>query len=105
MKCKTLEGVLKLSPGAGINNSTLSDMAAGFLAALANADAAIPVEIDLLETADADSGTLKFLLAASRDCHQRGSKLSVRTGSKTGELLQFVSMARHMDLIIEEPSQ
>ena len=77
----------------------------GLLAALSNAEAGTQVEIDLLETADADSGTLKFLLAASSDCRQRRLKLTVRAGGKTGELLQLTSLARHMNLILEEPSK
>jgi anti-anti-sigma regulatory factor len=105
MTCTDHHGILKVSPGAAVDTSTLSGMAAGLLAALSNAEAGTPVEIDLLETADADSGTLKFLLAASSDCRQRRLKLTVRAGGKTGELLQLTSLARHMNLILEEPSK
>ena len=105
MICNDHNGILKVSPGGAVDTSTLSEMAAGLLAALANAEAGTPVEIDLLETADADSGTLKFLLAASSDCRQQGLKLSVRAGGKTGELLQLTSLARDMNLIVEEPSK
>jgi anti-anti-sigma regulatory factor len=105
MTCTDHHGILKVSPGGAVDTSTLSGMAAGLLAALSNAEAGTPVEIDLLETADADSGTLKFLLAASSDCRQRRLKLTVRAGGKTGELLQLTSLARHMNLILEEPSK
>jgi hypothetical protein len=105
MTCKDHHGILKASPGAAVDASKLSEMAAGLLAALSNAGAGTPVEIDLLKTADPDSGTLKFLLAASHDCRQRGLKLAVRAGGKTGELLQMTSLARHMNLILEEPSK
>jgi len=105
MTCKDHHGILKASPGSAVDASTLSAMAAGLLAALANADAGMPVEIDLQETADADSGTLKFLLAASHDCRQRGLKLAVCAGGKTGELLQLTGLAHHMNLILEEPSK
>jgi anti-anti-sigma regulatory factor len=105
MTCKDHHGILKASPGGAVDASTLSEMAAGLLAALSNAGAGTPVEIDLLETPDPDSGTLKFLLAASQDCRQRGLKLAVRAGDKTGELLQLTSLARHMNLILEKPSK
>ena len=65
MTCTDHHGILKVSPSRAVDTSTLSAMAAGLLAAFANAGAGTPVEIDLLETADADSGTLKFLLATS----------------------------------------
>ncbi len=65
MTCTDHHGILKVSPSGAVDTSTLSAMAAGLLAAFANAGAGTPVEIDLLETADADSGTLKFLLATS----------------------------------------
>lgn len=105
MKCKTQNGVLKVSPDAAIDRSTLSETAAGFLAVVSKADLGMPVELDLLDTIDADSGTLKFLLAASNHCRQRGLKLAVRAGAKTGELLQLANMARHMELILEEPTK
>lgn len=105
MKCKTQKGILKIFPDVAIDSSTLPDIAVGFLAAIAKADAGMPVEISLLETAEADSGTIKFLLAASVDCRQRGLKLAVRAAGKTGDLLQTASMARHIDLILEEPSK
>ena len=105
MTCTDHHGILEVSPGGAVDTSTISVLAAGLLAALSNAGAGTPVEIDLLETADADSGTLKFLLAASNDCRQRGLKLAVRAGDKTGELLQLTSLTRHMNLILEEPSK
>ena len=105
MTCTDHHGILKVSPGGAVDTSTLSALAAALLAALANAGAGTSVEIDLQETADADSGTLKFLLAASNDCRQRGLNLTVRAGGKTGELLQLTSLASHMNLILEEPSK
>ena len=105
MKCETQKGILKVTPGAAIDNSTLQAMATELLAAIANLEKGMPVEISLLETTEADSGTIKFLLAASVDCRQRGLKLAVRAAGKTGDLLQTASMARHIDLILEEPSK
>lgn len=105
MTCKDHHGILQASPDGAVDTSTLSASTAELLAALSKATAGTPVEIDLLKTADADSGTLKFLLAASHECRQRGLKLTVRAGGKTGELLQLTSLARHMNLVLEEPSK
>ena len=104
MKCKNQKGIFKVTPGASIDNSTLSEMAPAFIAALGKAGEGTLVEIDLLETMDADSGTIKFLLAAASECAQRGLKFAVRSSGKTGELLHIANMARHMDLNTEDPS-
>jgi hypothetical protein len=105
MKSKNQKGIFKVSPGASIENSTLSEVAPAFIAALGKASEGSVVEVDLLETMDPDSGTIKFLLAAASECQQRGLKFAVRASGKTGELLQIVNMARHMGLNIEDPSK
>ena len=105
MKCKNQKGIFKVTPGGPIDNSTLSEMAPAFISVLGKADEGTLVEIDLLETVDADSGTIKFLLAAASECRQHGMKFAVRASGKTGELLQIANMARHMDLNTEAHSK
>ena len=65
----------------------------------------MPIEIDLSDTESADSGTIKFLLAAANDCRQRGFSPGARATGGTGKLLRLLNMDRHLSLITEEVSK
>lgn len=99
MKSKNQKGLLRISPGGPINRSNLAEMATAFQANLAKASEGIPVELDLTETEDVDSATLNFLLAASVECSEAGSRLSVLAHPKTADFLNLLKMTRHAEII------
>lgn len=105
MKTKTQKGTLKITPAGPVNAATLDSVSSDFLESLKKATGAMPVEIDLSDTESADSGTIKFLLAAANDCRQRGFSPGVRATGGTGELLRLLKMDRHLSLITEEVSK
>lgn len=105
MKTKVQKGTLKITPAGPINAATLDSAAADFLESLKKANGSMPVEIDLSHTESADSGTIKFLLAAANDCRQHGLTPTVRATGATGELLRLLNMDRHLSLITGEVSK
>ncbi|MFM8716463.1 MAG: STAS domain-containing protein [Spartobacteria bacterium] len=105
MKTKTQKGTLKITPAGPVNASTLDSAAPEFLESLKKANGAMPVEIDLSNTESADSGTIKFLLAAANDCRQRSLTPGVRATGGTADLLRILNMDRHLNLIAGEASK
>ena len=105
MKSKIQKGTLKIAPDQPIHAATVGNAALELLECLEKAGESMPVEIDVSNTEIADSGTIKFLLAAANDCRQRGLKPGARTNIKTGELLRLVNMDRHIALITEKVSK
>ena len=105
MKTKTQKGVLKITPAGPVNAANLDSAAPDFLESLKKASGAMPIEIDLSDTESADSGTIKFLLAAANDCRQRGFSPGARATGGTGKLLRLLNMDRHLSLITEEVSK
>lgn len=105
MKTKTQKGILKITPTGPVNAATIDSVVPEFIESLKKASGAMPVEIDIAHTESADSGTLKFLLAAATDCRERGLTPSVRATGATAELLRLLNMDRHLNLISEEVSK
>ena len=105
MKTKTQKGTLKITPAGPVNAATLDSAAVDFLESLEKASGPMPVEIDISRTESADSGTIKFLLAAANDCRQRGLMPGVYATGGTGELLRVLNMDRHLSLVTEEASK
>jgi anti-anti-sigma regulatory factor len=105
MKTKNQKGILKIIPAGPVNAANLDSLAPDFLESLKKANGPMPVEIDISNTESADSGTIKFLLAAAHDCRQRGLTPGVHATGCTGELLRLLNMDRHLNLITEEASK
>jgi len=95
----------QITPSQPVNTASLGASAIEFLESLQNAGASSSVEIDLTATEAPDSGTIKFLLAASNDCRQSGLKPSVRASGKTAELLRLLNMDQHLALSAGEDSE
>ena len=105
MKTKIQKGTLKITPAQPITTATLGTAAFQLLESLQKAGDSMPVEIDLSNTDAADSGTIKFLIAAANDCRQRGLSPAVRATGKTGKLLRFVNAERHLTILTEKDSK
>lgn len=102
MKTKSAKGVLKINPSQAVNISTLDLLAKEFEGNLSKAVGTTSVEVDLSQTDEADSGTIKFLIAAANDCRQRGLILRVRATEKIAELLCLLNINQCLYLIVEE---
>lgn len=105
MKSKIQKGTLKIAPAQPIHATTVGIAALELFECLEKAEESMAVEIDISSTDLADSGTIKFLLAAANDCRKRGLNPGVRTNKKAGELLHLVNMERHITLITEKVSK
>jgi hypothetical protein len=105
MKTKLQNGVLEIVPSGPVNSHTLADSAASLQEVLAQATGGLDVEIDLLETPQPDSGTIKLLLLAASELEARGAKLRVRVKAGADGLFDTLKINRHVTVLKEEDTQ
>jgi anti-anti-sigma factor len=105
MKTKNQKGVFHITPGMELNASTSAKAAPQLLKALEKADSAKSVEIDLLETASFDSGTIKLLLALAQDSQNRGLPLKIQASQEAKQFLSLFNLQRRMSIITQEDSE
>ena len=105
MKTKKQNGLLKITPNSEINASTIAKAAPQLQKALEKADAGGSVCLDLTETVDIDSSTIKLLLAAQGDCQEMGLDFQVQASEAGKNFLNSLSLHRRMSITTQEVSE